>query len=527
MRLRWLGFLVGVGLLGCGSSGSDESSGATRGEEPAGAGGGGPSVTPIQVAATATHACAVMSDGTIQCWGQNGFGQLGNGGTTASPTAGVPVAGIRDAVEVDVAFGVSCARTRGGQIYCWGRAASGLLGSAQDVDVRTPILVPGIDDAVDLDLARMRAAAVTRDGTVLGWGQNVLGGFGWPDWVTGAAQPMAVARVENAAEVAVSTAGVTVRTSGGALQAVGLTPLCRIPARGVDALTTSIHGCFQGGGAWMCCGGNDRGQLGFTGEGPLTPMPFPRAGARVLIAQGSSTWSITAEGTAACTGDCTLAVIPPALGAVDELAPGETFHCARRERAVQCWGSQGEVPEVAAWTGHSPITFAPPGPPAPLPPTPPTTPIPGLRVVGVPRHTSFVDPASDAVEPPPDAPLQVGQVVAARFRGGGVFQARVTETLPDGRVSLRWESNERGTVNRSEIRIGGFTPMPSGRSRHDGAPLSETPVAAGTVVWVRDGRYWFRASVLSDEGGPVRVRFFGYFEPDRRTFPRSSVRLDA
>ncbi len=45
------------------------------------------------------HTCAVLNGGTIQCWGNNGFGQLGNGSTTNSSVP-VTVSGITDAVTV-------------------------------------------------------------------------------------------------------------------------------------------------------------------------------------------------------------------------------------------------------------------------------------------------------------------------------------------------------------------------------------------------------------------------------------------
>lgn len=58
--------------------------------------------TATSTAAGTNHNCAVISDGTVKCWGSNEYGQLGNGTTTDSPTP-VSVSGISTAIEIDIA----------------------------------------------------------------------------------------------------------------------------------------------------------------------------------------------------------------------------------------------------------------------------------------------------------------------------------------------------------------------------------------------------------------------------------------
>ncbi|HTV23769.1 MAG TPA: hypothetical protein VMG12_33995 [Polyangiaceae bacterium] len=80
-----------------------------------------------QLAIGEAHACALMTDGSIQCWGRNGQGQVGipvadsercRGGpcqTTARTVAGVPAA-----VAVAAGGTTTCAVTAAREIYCWG-----------------------------------------------------------------------------------------------------------------------------------------------------------------------------------------------------------------------------------------------------------------------------------------------------------------------------------------------------------------------------------------------------------------------
>ena len=101
-------------------------------------------VTTISVGETS--ACAVLSAGTVSCWGNNTDGALGNNTTTSSRYA-VPVSGINGitvrAKEVSVGTGFACALLSTGAVKCWGRNTFGQLGnntatrSLVPVDVKT------------------------------------------------------------------------------------------------------------------------------------------------------------------------------------------------------------------------------------------------------------------------------------------------------------------------------------------------------------------------------------------------------
>ena len=110
------------------------------------------SSTPVQVAGLAgavnvsagwRHSCALLADGTVRCWGQNEFGQLGDG-TTTSRTTPVPVSGITGATAVTAGWWHhSCALLGDGRVKCWGDNQWGQLGNGTTTDSHSPVTMSG------------------------------------------------------------------------------------------------------------------------------------------------------------------------------------------------------------------------------------------------------------------------------------------------------------------------------------------------------------------------------------------------
>jgi alpha-tubulin suppressor-like RCC1 family protein len=98
----------------------------------------------IGVAAGLAHTCAVLMDGRVQCWGDNQWGELGDG-TFVSSTTPVTASGISDAVAVSAGYLHTCARTRSGRVLCWGQNGAGQVGNgdASGTTVATPVEVTG------------------------------------------------------------------------------------------------------------------------------------------------------------------------------------------------------------------------------------------------------------------------------------------------------------------------------------------------------------------------------------------------
>ena len=155
-------------------------------------------VTAVKATAGYTHGCAVMSDGSVRCWGANTSGQLGDGSTVSNKSA--VVSGITNALDVGVNPGNyestnrSCALLSSGLIKCWGvnylssRSSLGTGDTVASYKVPVPVCRTGsyaantcvpLSNVVQMSIDAFGGcglvstdASITSDNRVYCWGQT-------------------------------------------------------------------------------------------------------------------------------------------------------------------------------------------------------------------------------------------------------------------------------------------------------------------------------------------------------------------
>lgn len=237
----------------------------------------------LAITAGNSHSCALMQTGGVKCWGSDERGQLGNGGSNDSgdnPNHATPVdvVGLPAAVKEIAAGGFhTCALLQTGAVACWGGDSNGQVGDGGVIEpngkVQTPVVLGSMPGALHISTGFGHTCAVTSGQSAMCWGWNAMGQLGNGSVVGERSSPTAVVDLTN----------------------------------NIEAINAGFyHSCaIKVGGMAVCWGANDEGQVG--NDRPRDEEPRPMdvidLGAAAQIAGGSShTCAVTTTGRVKCWG---------------------------------------------------------------------------------------------------------------------------------------------------------------------------------------------------------------------------------
>ena len=133
----------------------------------------------VAIAAGGYHTCALRATGTVLCWGDNIYGQAGQPGFDDEllPAVVNGLAGPVDAIEAGESF--TCALLAGGSVQCWGDNFEGQLGDGSFTERYSPSEVAGLAAAAEgIALGAYHGCARLVGGALLCWGDNFYGQLG-------------------------------------------------------------------------------------------------------------------------------------------------------------------------------------------------------------------------------------------------------------------------------------------------------------------------------------------------------------
>jgi len=142
--------------------------------------------TAVAVSAGSLHTCVILDNGDAKCWGSDGIGQLGDGGTNTDTNApsstAINLGTGRTAVAVSAGTGHTCAILDNGDLKCWGNNGFGTLGDGTNT-LRYAPSATAVDlgtgrTAVAVSAGGLHTCAILDNGDLKCWGKDDYGQLG-------------------------------------------------------------------------------------------------------------------------------------------------------------------------------------------------------------------------------------------------------------------------------------------------------------------------------------------------------------
>ena len=216
------------------------------------------------------HICVVFNEGALQCWGANGYGQLGSKDNIWKDIPSAVWGLSQDVSAVSCGFEHTCALLSSGQVKCWGNNEDGELGDGTNENSNVPKDVKGLSKPItQICTGSKQSCALDDSGAVWCWGNGknftyVVPGLG-----------------SDVIQVACGFYHQCVLTSNGGVKCwgdnsftnlgigsdedyVSIPSLVRSLSSGVSAISLGFHhSCaLKDNGSVFCWGANDNGETG-------------------------------------------------------------------------------------------------------------------------------------------------------------------------------------------------------------------------------------------------------------------------